>query len=583
MKKTWEPVPFSCVKVDGGFWEERIRLIREATAPECLVRCTDGPRGANFRRAAGREEGPFQGIYFDDSDVYKVLEGVAYVLQGGAAPELEARADALIDDIAAAQRPDGYLDTYFILGHMDQAWTDCNLHEAYCIGHMIEAGIAYAQATGKKRLLETAIRAVGQMMTVFGPGKRTWITGHEEIELALVRLYRYTGEKKYLDFSMWLVEQRGHAPLESKAEWAKNAGYCQADVPARKLTKVTGHAVRAMYYYTALTDLAGLTQDEELHAALHRLWNNVVPANLYVTGGIGQQSDNEGFTRDWHLPNLTAYCETCAAIGMALWNDRMNRMEGDSKFADLVETELYNGALAGLSLDGKAFFYDNPLASVGKYRRSAWFNCSCCPTNLCRFIPSVPGYAYAKDGGTLIVNQYIQGELKAPVGGSETCLRVETNYPWSGEIRMTLLKKGGADRILVRIPGWCEKWSLSVPCGGPADGYVCFSLKEGETAALSLEMPVRILTQDARIRETRGRAAVARGPVVYCAEEIDNPGIPTEYFHAEIGLPDGEADVRYAPDLLGGVCTVAKGGLMLVPYYAWCNRGRGGMAVWLKK
>ncbi len=585
------PVPFHKVKVDSLFWSPRIDTIRRETTRYCLKRCEETGRIANFRRAAGMEPGEFQGIYFNDSDVYKVLEGVAYALMGGADPELEQAADRVIDAICASQQPDGYLFSYYTLTDPQKRWSDMGYHEAYCLGHMIEGAIAYFQATGKRKWLDCAERAVKQMMSVIGPGKRHWITGHQEIELALVKLYRLTGEQAYLDYAKWLIAERGYGHLHSLDfdRMGFKPEYCQDDLPAEQLSKVTGHAVRAMYYYTALADVAAIAGDEALAAALDRLWNNVVPANLYITGGIGQDSANEGFTRDWHLPNLTAYCETCAAIGMAFWNQRMNLLRADAKYADLVESELYNGALAGLSLDGKRFFYDNPLSSVGKYRRQEWFGCSCCPTNLVRFVPSVGGYMYSLGQDCVYVNQYIASTAEFELNANPVKLEMKTDYPWDGQIEIRNLGDELV-KLKLRIPGWCLRFKLSVAgriaTQPPVQGYMEAALAPGEVLSLTLDTPPRRVYADARVKENAGRVAFARGPIVYCAEQLDqSQDIPAEYFHAEFAVSkETELTAQpYSADALGGIVKLQVGDAVLVPYYSWCNRGAGGMAVWIKE
>lgn len=585
------PVPFHQVHINSPFWSQKIQTIRQSTTRYCLKRCEETGRIANFRRAAGLEEGGFEGIYFNDSDVYKVLEGVAYALQGGRDPELEAAADEVISAVCAAQQADGYLFTYYTLTRQDKRWRDMGYHEDYCLGHMLEGAIAYYQATGKDQWLNAAIRALKQMMTVIGPGKKHWVTGHQELELALMRLYRLTGEAQYLAYAQWLVDERGRGHLDSPDFARQNfhSDYCQDDRPARELQKVTGHAVRAMYYYTGIADIAAVTGDQDMADALVRLWHNVVPANLYITGGIGQDSANEGFTRDWHLPNLTAYCETCASIGMALWNQRMGLLFGDAKYADLVETEIYNGILSGISMDGLRFFYDNPLASVGKYQRSEWFGCSCCPTNLVRFIPSISGYAYATDGDQLYINQYIAGDTEMALGGRKVRLKVETQYPWDGSILIRPDVDGGAVPVKLRIPGWCEDYTLTLDGqtihSALDKGYLSVAVPSGAALALTLQMPVRRIHDDPRVKENAGRAAFARGPVIYCAEEQDQDAdIPTEFFHADFAVNVNEAfEPCTCPEWHADMVALRAKGKLLIPYHAWANRGRGGMVVWIKE
>ena len=577
------PIPFHHVRIDSPFWSPRLSTAH-TTARVCLEQCEKTGRLGNFRRAAGREEGGFRGIFFDDSDVYKVLEGVAYTLQNAPDPELEAWADCVIDDICAARQPDGYLNSYYTLTGLDKRWTDMGMHEAYCIGHLVEGAVAYAQATGKDALLRCAEQVIAHMMTVFGPGRRHWVTGHQELELALVRLYRHTGKDAYLDFAHWLLEERGHGHIQ--AESLREAGfltaYCQNEVPATGQTRVTGHAVRAMYYYTGMADMDAVTGRGEYTRALDALWQDTYPGNTYITGGIGQERRHEGFTRPWHKPNLTAYCETCAAIGMAMWNHRLSLRAGGTIYADLVEAELYNGALSGISLDGKRFFYENPLASVGTHHRSEWFGCSCCPTNLCRFIPSVGGYAYAREGRVLHVSQYIGGTLDT----DGVRMQVTTDYPWDGQVVFRLEALDGVDTLRLRIPGWCRDAQV---CGGSGEAIrtaegLTLPVQAGDTVTLTLAMPIERVHEDGRVAECRGRVCVRRGPVVYCAEACDNPGIPAEYFPADMALP------RSLPLTLGepmpelcGALPILGEDVRLIPYALWDNRDPGAMAVWLRE
>ena len=586
-----EPVSFQHVKITDGFWKSRIDTNRDVTARVCVDQCEQTHRIENFRVASGRKAGTFGGIYYNDSDVYKVLEGIAYMLMDHGDPALEKTADDIIDDICAAQQEDGYLYTYFTLNTPENRWTDMSFHEAYCLGHMVEGAVAYHRATGKDKWLKAAIRAVRQMMSVIGPGKKHWVTGHEELELALVTLYRHTGDESFLDYAQWLVDERGHGhlstPMYANKDFFKPE-YCQDDVPARELSRVTGHAVRAMYYYSALADIASLKGDKALEAALLRLWNNVVPANYYITGGIGQSAHNEGFTRDWSLPNLTAYCETCAAVGMALWNHRMNLLTGEAKYADIVETEMYNGILSGVSLSGDRFFYVNPLSSVGAHHRQRWYGTSCCPTNIVRFLPSVGGYAYATDDGGVYVNQYLPGRAELTTKAGEVELCVNTNYPWDGQISISVIKAPDGARLSLRIPGWCKSWSITQNGASVAPicekGYAALSVRADNRVELTLDMPVRLERADPRVVEDAGRVAVARGPIVYCAEEVDNPGIVSEYFPAEKSISvSAQAQLASADGLPDGTVALSMDGVTLIPYCLWDNRAAGAMAVWLKE
>ncbi|MGI6316590.1 MAG: glycoside hydrolase family 127 protein [Christensenellales bacterium] len=565
------------IKLHSGFWLDRLTQMAKVTAPLCLDRCEETGRLSNFRRAAGWEKGPFQGLYYNDSDVYKVLEGIAYILIQRPDPVLEARGQAVIDSIIAAAEPDGYIFTSYTLGDTPERWQDMRRHEAYCLGHMVEGAVAWSRATGRNTWLEMAERAVRQMMETLGPDKAPWVTGHEELELALVKLSRYTGKRCYLDYALWLLEQRGRGYFSypGKEDTLFRPSYHQDDIPVRELSRVTGHAVRAMYLYCGMADVAGETGDTAMFSALNRLWNHVVPANLYITGGIGQEAAHEGFTEDWSLPNLTAYCETCAAIGMALWNQRMYQATGHAKYADLVERELFNGALAGISRKGDRFFYVNPLSSVGNHHRSEWFGTSCCPTNLIRFLPSVSGYTAVLREEALEIAQYTSCAIQA--GGYSA--EVTATYPYEGKIDIRIVDCPANARLRLRIPGWCSSWVCSRTDSVCAENFLSLPVSRGESITLNFSMPPVIRQADPRIRETAGRVAVTRGPLVYCAEETDNPGFIREYFHCECDLPKDAPVLRKDAD---GITRILFGKRVLSPYYDWDNRQPGAMAVWLK-
>jgi len=584
-----EPIAFNQVKILGGMWKDRIDTVRKVTTRHCASKCEDTGRVDNFRKASGRMKGEFKGVFFDDADVYKTIEAIAYVLMDEWDDELKAIADGMIDEVCAAQTEDGYLYTFFTIGDLKNRWTDMDHHEAFCVGQIVEAGIAYRQATGDTRLYDAGIRAVDQMMETLLSFEDGWINGHEGIEMALVHLYRYTGEEKYLKHAQWFIEQRGHVKLRLPISYYKKYfftdEYCQNNVPVREMQKVVGHAVRAMYLYSGIADIASITGEKALTDALERVWNNLLTANTYITGGIGQSSFNEGFTGDFSLPNLNAYCETCASVGMAFWNQRMNLINGESKYADVVETEIMNGILSGLSLKGDHYFYENPLASVGVLHRREWFTVPCCPTNIVRFVPSIGGYIYAKAPGELYVNQFIASRVDA---GDGVVVRMETEYPWQNRIAITVEACEGELKLNVRKPAWCEKWALSVNGADQnisgEDGYLRLTVKAGDEIVFVPDMPVRRVYSDPRVRENVGRVAVMRGPVVYCAEEIDNPGIPTEYFHADAALAkDAPMEEKFDADLFGGVSTVQAGNLKLIPYCLWDNRTAGGMSVWLRE
>ena len=585
--KTIRPVDFSNVLIEDSFWGPRLDLHKTATIPICIDQIEkETGRMRNFEKAAAGE-GEHEGYFFDDSDVYKALEGLAYSLVQHPDPVLEAKCDEWIAKIAAAQQEDGYIDTFFTLPCPIERWTDMDKHELYCTGHMIEAAIAYFHATGKRQLLDVAIRMVDHAMTVIGPDHRHWVPGHEEIELALVKLYRETGDKKYLTFADWLLDQRGHGygvygdPLEPVDDGTRL--YYQDNVPVREITDIVGHAVRAMYLYCGMADVASFTGDEGYMAALDRVWEDVVFRNMYVTGGIGSSYANEGVTEDYDLPNLEAYCETCASIGMVLWNARMNRMTGDASYVDVMERSLYNAALAGVSLSGDRFFYVNPLESKGDHHRRAWFGCACCPSNICRFLPSVGGYIYGVQGNTVYTNLYIGSTACVNVAGKDVSLKQETDYPWDGTVKMTV---GGDTKaaLMLRIPGWCASWTLTVN-GEPAaaeveNGYVLAGCgwKTGDEIVLTLDMPVRLEAADPQVKADVGKRTVCRGPLVYCLEETDNP----EAYDTVALAGDSVFSPVWEPGLLGGVTTIKSAdGAVFVPYYAWDNREAGRMKVWI--
>lgn len=461
--KMIEQIDFSHVKINDNFWSPRLSKHVSATLPVCIDQIENQTgRIRNFENAA-KGEGEHSGIFFDDSDVYKALEGMAYSLINNPDPELEKKADEWIDKFAAAQQPDGYINTFYTLTGLDKRWTNMDKHEMYCAGHMIEAGVAYYQATGKRKLLDVCIRMTDHMMSQFGPGKRHWVPGHEEIELALVKLYQTTQEQKYLDFAYWLLEERGHGHGTMGDEGKWNPVYYQDIVPVRQLTDISGHAVRCMYLYCGMADVAALKNDTGYIAAIDRLWDDVVHRNMYITGGIGSSRDNEGFTEDYDLPNLDAYCETCASVGMVLWNQRMNQLTGDSKYIDILERSLYNGALAGISLGGDRFFYVNPLESKGDHHRQEWYGCACCPSQLSRFLPSIGNYIYASSDDALWVNLYIGNTGQIRIGETDILLTQETDYPWDGSVKLTISTSQPLEKeIRLRIPNWCKTYDLSI-------------------------------------------------------------------------------------------------------------------------
>lgn len=585
--KMIEQIDFSHVKINDNFWSPRLSKHVSATLPVCIDQIENQTgRIRNFENAA-KGEGEHSGIFFDDSDVYKALEGMAYSLINNPDPELEKKADEWIDKFAAAQQPDGYINTFYTLTGLDKRWTNMDKHEMYCAGHMIEAGVAYYQATGKRKLLDVCIRMTDHMMSQFGPGKRHWVPGHEEIELALVKLYQTTQEQKYLDFAYWLLEERGHGHGTMGDEGKWDPVYYQDIVPVRQLTDISGHAVRCMYLYCGMADVAALKNDTGYIAAMDRLWDDVVHRNMYITGGIGSSRDNEGFTEDYDLPNLDAYCETCASVGMVLWNQRMNQLTGDSKYIDVLERSLYNGALAGISLGGDRFFYVNPLESKGDHHRQEWYGCACCPSQLSRFLPSIGNYIYASSDDALWVNLYIGNTGQIRIGETDILLTQETDYPWDGSVKLTISTSQPLEKeIRLRIPDWCKTYDLSIngkKINVPKEkGYaVIKDWKSQDVIALDMDMPVEIVAADPHVKENFDKRAIQRGPLVYCMEEIDNP----EYFDQIQLSPSTTFQTAFVSDILNGIKTIKTNGraqsATFIPYYAWDNRKAGKMRVWI--
>lgn len=587
--KMIRPVDFTDVSINDGFWSAQLKKHKEAVLPACIAQIEDSTgRMQNFINASARE-GQHSGIFFDDSDVYKALEGIAYSLAVNPDPVLEAKADEWIGHIAGAQLEDGYINTYYTLTGLDRRWTDMDRHEMYCAGHLIEAGVAYYKATGKRTLLDVGQRMADHMMTVFGPGRRHWVPGHEEIELALVKLYETTGRKEYLDFAYWLLEERGHGYGSKGPDggvWSTE--YYQDAVPVKELADISGHAVRCMYLYCGMADVAALVPGTGYVDALHRLWDDVVLRNMYITGGIGSSAHNEGFTEDYDLPNLEAYCETCASVGMVLWNHRMNQFTGDSKYADVMERAMYNGVISGVSLKGDTFFYVNPLESEGTHHRQRWYGTACCPSQISRFLPSVGNYVYGVSDDAVWVNLFIGGaaEFATEGGGKPVRITQETDYPWDGKVTITVEDgRNTGKELRIRIPGWCREWTMTVNGSAATPqlekGYAVIpQWTSGDRIVLDMEMPVETVSADPRVLQNTGKRAVRRGPLVYCAEEADNPD-----FSALSLSSDTEFSVEQAPGMLGGIdvirATDSGHEMTFIPYFLWDNRAPGRMLVWL--
>lgn len=625
-----QPVPFTAVHLDDHFWRPRIEINREDTIPFAFEMCERTGRVDNFIRAARALRGePLEntkppGYPFDDSDVFKVIEGASYSLSVHPDPKLEAYLDELIEKIGAAQEKDGYLyTTRSIDPKSPHPWAGPerwvlekdDSHELYNLGHLYEAAVAHHQATGKRSLLDIAIRTADLLTETFGPGKRAIWPGHQNTEMGLVKLYRVTGETKYLDLARFLLDVRG-------PDGDKGAGreYNQSHVAVLEQTEAVGHAVRATYMYSGMADVAALTGDADYLRAIDTLWENVVGRKLYITGGIGATGRGEAFGGDYELPNMTAYSETCAAIANDYWNHRMFLLHGDAKYIDVMERTLYNGLVSGVALDGKTFFYPNPLESNGQHERSPWFGVACCPSNITRFLASVPGYVYATEGDTLYVNLFAQGTAEVTLGSGRTLkIAQQTRYPWDGDVRLTVTPtEAGAFTVNVRIPGWARSepvpsdlyrfaGSASDPVVlevngkpvpvAPVRGYVAIqrTWNAGDVIELTLPMPVRRVLAHDNVEANRGRVALQRGPIVFAAEWPDNAGERVRNLVLPSAAP---LTSEFRPDLLGGVQVVKSRAVALaydangqvitreqdfvaIPYYAWANRGRGQMIVWL--
>lgn len=583
-KKAVQPVIFSDVTIQDDFWTPMLDKVKDVTLGVCIDQIENQTgRIRNFENAA-KGEGQHSGIFFDDSDVYKALEGMAYSLKNNPDPVLEAKCDEWIDKFAAAQQPDGYINTFYTLTGLENRWKDMDKHEMYCAGHMLEAAIAYYDVTGKSKFLDVAKGMVAHMMDKFGPDKEDWVPGHEEIELALVKLYRLTGEKKYLDFAQWLIDERGHGLGIGAGGKRWNPLYYQDEIPVRELEKINGHAVRSMYLFCGMADVAAYTGDQGYMDALYRVWDNIVDCKMYITGGIGHIGHSEGFSADYDLPNREAYCETCASIGMVLWNWRMNGMTGDAKYIDILERSLYNGVLSGISEKGDRFFYVNPLESDGNHHRQAWYGCACCPSNVCRFIPSVGNYIYGTSKDAFYVNLFVSSKT------SFEGLTVEqkTGYPWNGSVEIKASGKKSRT-IKVRIPEWCDSWTATlngedITCGrkGLDKGYLTVARqKKEDVIVINLDMPVKVMAADPQVKADEGKRALMRGPVVFCMEGIDN----AETYDTAALDASTTFSSEFNAGLVGGVQTIAATTadmqLNFIPYYAWDNREACPMKVWV--
>ncbi len=618
-----EPVSFSQVNITDEFWKPKIDKVATKTLAACIYQTEVAtPRIKNFEKVARGKGEPHEGIFYDDSDVFKALEAMAYSLKTHPSAEMEKKCDEWIDKIAAAQQPDGYLNTWYTLKGLQDRYTDMSMHEDYNAGHMIEAGVAYFNATGKRKLLDVCIKWADHFDALFGPGKRHWVTGHQELELALVKLYKVTKNEKYLKLADWLLSERGKklAKGYTWTDW-KDTAYAQDVLPVKEQTQITGHAVRAMYMYTGAADVAAQTGDEAYMKAMRTVWEDVVYRNMYITGGIGSAGSNEGFSVDYDLPNEQAYCETCASVGMVFWNQRMNAMSGNAEYIDVLERSLYNGALDGLSLSGDRFFYGNPLASRGQHQRREWFGTACCPANIARMIASLGDYIYAKSDDAIYVNLFVGSNTTIPLKSGNVGVKMETNYPWEGKVKLMIdpVKKSRF-KIYFRLPGWYfdkvvpgELYTTGSDDGVPdhysfilndkavtnkyENGYAIVESewKKGDVLELDFPMEAKLIYSRSELKQNTNRIAIQRGPIVYCIEGADNNGkawnviIPENTKFETIDYKVLDEPVK-ALTAEVPVVTVAADGLSLktekkkiiaIPYYTWANRGKNEMQVWL--
>lgn len=606
------PVDFTQVKLQDGFWKQWVSIAVEKTIPFSLNKCEETGRINNFIFAGGIREGKFEGNYgFNDSDLFKIMEGAAYSLMLEENPEMEAYLDSLVYYISEAQEEDGYLYTAWTLKandyidfscctyHEDGQWigTSGSSHEFYNVGHMYEAAVAHFQATRKRTFLEVAIKNADLIYDVCINKGHRYVPGHQEIEIGLAKLYRVTGDERYIQLAKHLLDIRADV-IDHE--------YSQANLPVTEQRDAVGHAVRANYMYSAMADVAALKGDSAYLLAIGKIWENVVEKKLSITGGVGASHHGEAYGPDYVLPNHP-YNETCAAIANVYWNHRLFLLHGDSKYMDVLERALYNGVISGLSLDGTLFFYPNTLQhdgantfNQGVNGRSPWFNCSCCPSNLSRFVPSVAGYAYAARGEKVYVNLFINSEVLLETSRGKLSLSQQSNYPWDGQVRLEILNSKPTDAgICIRIPGWArnrpvpsdlfsfteeQEKDFSIVVNGKQiqgmteNGYVSLEgkWKKGDIIELNLPMEARIISANDKVEEKTGLKAVQQGPIVYCAEEMDNQ---VDVLEARINN-NSKFTSQYKPDLLGGVNMLEGEGLKLIPYYAWANRDIGKMNVW---
>jgi len=619
-----QPVPFTSVKLTDNFWAPRIKKNASVTIPIAFGYCESTGRVKNFEIAAGLDTGKFQTIYpFDDSDVYKIIEGASYSLQTFPDPKLDAYLDTIISKIGLAQEPDGYLYTNRTIAEKHggkglHEWAGKNRwemdsvlsHELYNLGHLYEAAVAHYQATGKRTLLDIALKSADLVNKDFGNDKIKVYPGHQVIEMGLVKLYRVTGEKKYLDLARFFLDIRG----------PKGQQYNQANLKPVDQTEAVGHSVRATYMYSGMADIAAIENDAPYLNAITKIWANLVYEKMYLTGGIGASGGNEGFADPFVLPNMSAYCETCASIGDIFFNHRLFLLHGQSKYIDILEKTLYNSMLSGVSLSADRFFYPNPLESNGQHLRQAWFGCACCPSNVARFVPAIPGYVYAVTDKELYVNLFISNDANITLGNRKLRITQKANFPWDGKVEILVNPETSSKfTLMIRIPGWAQNEALPgglykfadqdtepviVKVNGEVselklkDGYAAISRRwrSGDRVEVEFPMPVRKVIADERVKEDKNKIAFQRGPVIYCAEWPDNN---TGKVLNLVVKNDAAFTTEFIPSLLGGTQVIKTSGfqtrrgrdgkvellreepVILIPYALWNNRGAGQMIVWL--
>lgn len=664
VKTNSKPIELQNFIVTDNFWKEEMELVRKEVIPYQWEILNDRVKDAvpsfcmrNFKVAGKlmkekREKGSsfiepkytfrgfealpedmnhledkFYGFVFQDSDFSKWIEAVAYSLVNHPDKELESIADEAIDIVCAAQQENGYLDTYYIINGMDKIFTNLrDHHELYCFGHLTEGAVAYYEATGKDKLLKAVIKFADFIADYFGEdeGKCKGYPGHEIAEMALVRLYNVTKDEKYLNLSRFFLDERGKQPYYfseiEKHDNFTNHKYHQSHMPVREQDEAVGHAVRAVYLYSGMTDMARITGDEKMWEACKRLWRSVTREKMYITGAIGATHMGEAFSYPFDLPNDTAYAETCASIGLIFWARRMLEVEADSEYADVLEQSFYNTVLSGMALDGKSFFYVNPLEVLPKAChederkfhvkpvRQKWFGCACCPPNIARLVSSIQSYAFTENEDTVFIHLYIGGKLYKDVAGKKASFTIESEYPWNGKVSVTYDGDDNVNmKLAVRIPGWCKNWKVNVPEGKKATlekgyYYIEGTWKKGDKVEIDTPIEPRIITADSRVRENIGKAAITKGPVVYCMEEKDN-GSDLHLYKLCVNEPVREGSVEIEgktfPTLIAKSLKqkpASENGLYsdytepvyeetevtLIPYFAWANRGENEMSVWIR-